>query len=125
MILITRGDARTPGTFLVDIALRERLGQFGNKEFMVFSDTVNYLLTLSRLVNDFKFDEVYNQLIYSTPCVRTKTTVSLTEENHQYLINLTDGTSFKPYHIFSDVVGQALQLTNTYSLDYVVKKKEG
>ena len=57
MILITRGDARTPGTFLVDIALRERLGQFGNKEFMVFSDTVNYLLTLSRLVNDFKFDE--------------------------------------------------------------------
>ena len=56
MILITRGDARTPGTFLVDIALRERLGQFGNKEFMVFSDTVNYLLTLSRLVNDFKFE---------------------------------------------------------------------
>ena len=43
MILITRGDARTPGTFLVDIALRERLGQFGNKEIMVFSDTVNYL----------------------------------------------------------------------------------
>ena len=125
MILITRGDARTPGTFLVDIALRERLGQFGNKEFMVFSDTVNYLLTLSRLVNIFERDEIYNQLIFSTPSIRTKTTICLTEENHQYLISLTDGTSFKPYHIFSDVVGQALQLANTYSLDYVVKKKEG
>ena len=125
MILITRGTPRHPHTLYLTPETRTALGIFGNDQVMVLSDTVNYLLSLQRLHNQFSLDETHYRIIgEQRKTKKSKTTLFLTEDNHQYLIRLTDDSFYKPIHVFDTVIGEALELAKTHSLTPVVKKDE-
>lgn len=125
MILISRGEPRHPHTLYLTPKTRAALGVFGNDKIMVLSDTVNYLLSLQRLHKQFSLNETHYVAIgEQRKAKKSKTTLFLTEENHHYLIRLTDDSFYKPIHVFDTVIGEALELAKTHSLGLVVKKDE-